>query len=69
MHKYVKHRVEVGEGEITNIPKTQSVQKGMFAVEPEKPEKESNYFMGWYLDKECTQLFDFESVPIPKLSL
>ena len=57
---------EVGEGEITNIPKTQSVQKGMFAVEPEKPEKESNYFMGWYLDKECTQLFDFESVPIEK---
>lgn len=57
-------KFDVGEGKITNIPKTQSVQKGMFAVEPEKPEKESNYFMGWYLDKEFTQLFEFDSVPI-----
>ena len=57
-------RFYVGDGKITNIPKTQTVQKGKCAVEPKYPEKSGSYFMGWYLDKEFTTLFEFESMPV-----
>ena len=59
-------KFDVGDGKIENIPSTQTIQQGQYAIEPQKPEKQSNYFMGWYLDKEYTQLFEFEHTPIEK---
>ena len=61
-----KVKFDVGKGDVTNIPQTQTVKKGMCAEEPTEPSKEESLFLGWYSDKEFTKYFDFENTPIEK---
>jgi uncharacterized repeat protein (TIGR02543 family)/prepilin-type N-terminal cleavage/methylation domain-containing protein len=42
-----------------NNVSNQTVELGYQAVEPPIPTKEGYTFGGWYLDEECTQLYDF----------
>lgn len=49
----------------TGAPTTQSIKKGECATEPEEPQREGYVFGGWYTEKECENLFNFET-PISK---
>ena len=40
-------------------PYTQNIDKGRMAIEPKDPEAEGFIFGGWFIDKECTVVFDF----------
>lgn len=42
-----------------NVIEAQTVEKGTAAAEPEAPTKDGFVFKGWYLDQECTQVYDF----------
>ncbi len=42
----------------------QIIEAGDYAIEPENPECEEYIFIGWYLDENFQELFDFSKTPI-----
>ena len=46
-------------------PDSQSIEDGQLAIKPNDPVVTGFKFNGWFIDKECTQAFDFNS-PIEK---
>ena len=54
----------IGAENVSNIPETQVVSDGGYAQEPETPVRDGHYFMGWYLDNDFIEEFDFASTAI-----
>ena len=40
----------------------QTLRYGEFAKEPLPPTKEDHVFLGWYIDRDCTEPYDFTSM-------
>ena len=55
---------EAGAADVDNMPETQTVQAGKYAVKPDYPIREGYIFMGWYEDEELTKYFDFDSMTV-----
>lgn len=54
------------EGE---APEVQVIGDDKRAVRPTDPTAEGFEFVGWYMDKECTQIFHFDSAVVRAMQL
>lgn len=46
---------------VVGMPENQKVAAGECAIEPEEPTKDGYVFGGWYIDNECSALFEFDT--------
>ena len=52
-----------GSGSTFNMS-TQTVKHGKYVTRPINPTREGYTFAGWYIDKDCTTVWKFESDPV-----
>lgn len=54
---------------VTNLPVTQIVEVGGFAIEPNNPDRRNFEFSGWYVDRECIIKYDFATPVASNITL
>lgn len=54
-------KFDIGYNDASEVLTDQIVGKGERVIEPEVPERRGYFFEGWYIDKEYSSLFDFQT--------
>lgn len=65
----VKFNLNYDGADSDDAPEKQTVRKNKTAEEPEAPVRDGYTFLGWYTDKDCTNIFDFNNTITKNITL